>query len=278
MIDNTQKRASFSNKSILVIVFLPALLALLSVGIFMAFTAMWKSAYGIWMMIMMVISAYITMAVPLALIMLFIERNKLAREQNHLLRLEASSTNAQLHTQQFTEFMPADLCKRLGVSPVVLHRLFFPQVLEGDLAINDKLLNFIHHGFAELAQATEVIEKLADSEDQDEQAVKNNRLAFIIEQSVGLMYFIAEQSHGDAPDCKEAYFVKDALADYADLIRAIVAFSMTPAATFDLRPTFALFDDKQYQDWFSRNRDLLASQCRDCARQNPFAEQYHKWG
>lgn len=277
MIDNEQNQALFSKKSFWLIVFIPAIVVLVLIIAMGFLTNIWQTHQAVWVVLLSAVTVYILLAVPLIVIMLFIERNQLAREHNQLLRAEVSGSSARLHAQQFVEFMPADLCKRLGISPIVIHRLFFPRVLDGDLAINAHLLRFIHHGFAQLAQASEVVEQLADSEDEDEQAVKHNRLAFIVEHSVGLMYFIAEQSHGESPDCKEAYFVKDALADYADLIKATVAFSMVEPASFDLSGTFALFDDKQYQGWFNRNRDLLVKQCKLCTQQNPFAELFKQW-
>lgn len=191
MIDSEQNQAMFSKKSLLLVVFIPAVVSMVSIFAMFFLSDSWQTQNGMWIILLFSICVYIFVAAPLMIVMLLIERNKLAREHNQLLRAEVSAGSARLHAQQFVEFMPADLCKRLGISPVVLHRLFFPSVLDGDLAINDNLLRFVHHGFAQLAQASEIVEQLSDSEDEDEQAVKNNRLTFIVEHSVGLMYFLS---------------------------------------------------------------------------------------
>ena len=272
-----ENEALMPKKNFWAAIFIPMLLVALVAAILGQTSDILQAQFGIWYLILLALILYVLITLPALVVLLFIERNRLAVAHNQLLEAKVAAALTQMHSQQFVEFMPVDLCKRLGVAPLVLYRLFFPQAMAGDLSVNQSLLSFIHHGFAELAQAAKVVTQLSDSEDEDELVVKNNRLSFVIEHSVGLMYFIAAQTHGHPPDCKDTYFVKDALADYFDLTKAIVDFALQQAPSYQMSAIYEVFEDKTHQGWFVRNTDLLTHQCQLCAEQNPFAQRYQTW-
>lgn len=226
-----------------------------------------------WLLLMSVI-IYALLALPALSVILLLQRNRLAERQNQLLVEQIAVVRARSHVQEFIEFIPKGLCKRLGSSPLVIHRVFFPSAAQGDVGINQDLLQFLHLGLAELCQAAKVINELSIPEDENEQTIKNNRLCFLVEQSVTWMYFIADKIHGDPPDCKEIYFVHDALADYYDLMSYLIDFSYQASPTYDISTVYHLFTDQQCQEWFKRHTDLLTHCCDIGAQQNPMKARF----
>jgi hypothetical protein len=95
------------------------------------------------------------------------------------------------------------------------------------------------------------------STDEDEKAVAQNRLEFVISQSVELMYFVAGQLRGHPPECRDFYFLKDAMADYFDLINEVSNFDGINDTTYDLAVFSRLFEVGDIKAWFGRNEHFL---------------------
>jgi len=219
----------------------------------------------------------VVVVTPAVVLVLLNERNRVALEHNQILRQKLDFERHYHHVDQFSRHINPELLKRLGVAPRVLHQLSFPATRDGEFSLNDSVYEFIHHSFAQISQAAQVIEKLYASLDEDEQVVAQNRLEFVINQSVYLMYFIAKKVKGEAPQCKDFYFLKDALADYYDLIMSVVDFDGRSEHCYDLAAFNQVFVDKSIKTWFIRNQMFLQQACTLASSANPLEDDYQKW-
>lgn len=187
--------------------------------------------------------------------------------------------NHYLHVEQFGCHAKAELLKRLGISSRVLHQVFFPQSLQGDFAIHTPLVRFVYLQFAGIVQAAQVINQLQQGADQDEdeKAVATNRLEFVMTRSVLLMSFFARQVRGQRPDCLDFYFLKDAMADYFDLINEVVNFDGICDDALGLSDFNRLFERPAVKSWFARNDNFLRLLCRQTGQENPLFEEYRQY-
>lgn len=177
--------------------------------------------------------------------------------QMQLQRRQTRFANHYLHVGQFNDHIKDELIKRLGINGRVLHKVFYPHTQAGDMRINEPLLDFIHHKFTDIMQASQLAITLCGSQDSDEKAVAKNRVGYVMTQSVALMYFIARQVRGQNPECMDFYFLKDAMADYFDVINEVICFDGISDGSINLTDFSRLFDVQEVKSWFARNDNFL---------------------
>lgn len=211
---------------------------------------------------------FLALVIPSLALIISNQRTALLKQQMLSQQQQTTFANHYLHISQFSQHMPPELMKRLGMSSRVLHKVFYPHSCEGHFALNKKLASFILFKFAEIMQASEVALKLVDSRDADEKVVAHNRIEYVMQQSVSLMMFFAVRVRGQQPQCMDFYFLKDAMADYFDVIDGVVNFDGFKDGYFDLSAFAALFDAKEVKVWFAQHDNFLRLLCRENTQAN----------
>jgi hypothetical protein len=219
----------------------------------------------------------LSLMIPAVVLVGVNHRSKQQQAQFEQQRVQQYFANHYLHTEQFSSHMNNELLKRLGMSARVIHKMFYPGSTQGDFAVNSSLVNFISLKFAEIVQAAQVVVKLDNTqEDDDEKAVAQNRVEFVLSHSVNLMYFFAGQVRGHSPECNDFYFLKDALADYFDLINDVINFDGISDSSIDLcefRQLFAMGDVKA---WFARHDNFLTILCSESEQDNSMLKAFNR--
>ncbi len=215
--------------------------------------------------------------VPVVVLTAANHRFKQLAEQMQQQEQQNAFANHYLHVAQFTDYMNDELMKRLGMNSRVVHQVFYPQSRENDFTVNDNLVKFIKSKLVEIVQASKVVNQLYGSQDGDEKAVAQNRVEFAMAQSVGLMVFLAGQVNGGRPECQDFHFLKDAMADYLDVINALIGFDGVSDGTVDLSDFYQLFNIQEVKSWFTRNDNFLRLCCEQNERDDPLVAELAQW-